>query len=87
MKLLLLGMRLRSPAVLEHVGLPCLRVLQSLLRPPPPGSKKNRDKTSDTLPTVRPQSTRLYANIRGWLKGDPRTSYKNWKTSIPAKGK
>ncbi len=40
MKLFMLSMRVRSPAVLEYVSLPCLRILQHIIKPESAGSKK-----------------------------------------------
>lgn len=35
-----------SPTVMEHITLPCLRILQRVMRPPtPPPPRKTRDKT------------------------------------------
>lgn len=35
-----------SPTVMEHITLPCLRILQGVMRPPtPPPPRKSRDKT------------------------------------------
>lgn len=39
MKLFMLSMRIKSPAVLEYVSLPCLRILQHVIKPES-GSKK-----------------------------------------------
>merc|ERR1712226_702930 len=54
LKLFLLSMKIKTPIVLECVALPCLRMLQLIIRPPPPASKKNKEKLADTLCTVRP---------------------------------
>ena len=39
MKLFMLSMRIKSPAVLEYVSLPCVRILQHIIKPES-GSKK-----------------------------------------------
>ena len=39
MKLFMLSMRIKSPTVLEYVSLPCLRILQHIIKPES-GSKK-----------------------------------------------
>ena len=36
MKLLLYSMRIKNPVVLESIALPCLRILQHVIRPAPP---------------------------------------------------
>ena len=40
MKLFMLSRRIKSPAVLEYVSLPCLRILQHIIKPESTGSKK-----------------------------------------------
>jgi len=42
LKLFLLSMKIKTPIVLECVALPCLRMLQLVIKPPPPSSKKNK---------------------------------------------
>ena len=42
MKLFIMSMRIQSPAVLECISLPCLRILQHFINPSPPASKKNK---------------------------------------------
>jgi len=42
MKLFIMSMRIQSPAVLECISLPCLRILQHIINPSPPASKKNK---------------------------------------------
>jgi len=42
MKLFIMSMRMQSPAVLECISLPCLRILQHIINPSPPASKKNK---------------------------------------------
>ena len=42
LKLFVVSMKVRSPAVLEFVTLPCLRILNHLIQPDPPTSKKHK---------------------------------------------
>lgn len=42
-----------SPTVMEHITLPCLRILQGVMRPPtPPPPRKSRDKTPTSSVTA-----------------------------------
>ncbi|KAJ8682718.1 hypothetical protein QAD02_018510 [Eretmocerus hayati] len=44
----------KSPVVMESIILPCLKILQGLLKPEQPVSKKNKDKTIESLASVQP---------------------------------
>ncbi|GIX73745.1 e3 ubiquitin-protein ligase UBR4, partial [Caerostris extrusa] len=52
MKLFLMGVNAKSSVVMESITLPCLRILQVLIKPEPFMSKKNKDKSIDSLATV-----------------------------------
>ncbi len=59
MKLFMVSMRIKSPAVLEYVSLPCLRILQHVIKPEAAGSKKNKvnfQGTVDIFALISPQS-------------------------------
>ena len=79
MQLFLMGLQMDSPAVLESITLPCLRLLQSLIKPEPPVSKKNKDKTIEQLATVRTNGFKLGVELNKWLAGDSRHSFRSWK--------
>lgn len=59
MKLFLMGVNSKSSVVMESITLPCLKILQVLIKPEPFLSKKNKDKTVDALATI---------NVAGKLK-------------------
>lgn len=52
MKLFLMGVNAKSSVVMESITLPCLKILQVLIKPEPFLSKKNKDKSVDSLATV-----------------------------------
>jgi len=52
MKLFIMSMHIQSPAVLECISLPCLRILQHIINPSPPASKKNKVHSVYTLGTL-----------------------------------
>lgn len=85
MQLFLLGVNSRSPVVMESITLPCLKILQMLIRPEPPVSKKHKDKTIDSLSTVRATGMSVRVDLSKWLAGDSKHSYRAWKQHAPAK--
>ncbi|XP_039287887.1 protein purity of essence [Nilaparvata lugens] len=74
----------KSPVVMDSITLPCLKILQSLIKPDQPGSKKNKDKTLDALATIRPTEG-VSVDVRKWLAGDLAHSYAAWRHRMPAK--
>ncbi|XP_075228020.1 E3 ubiquitin-protein ligase-like protein poe isoform X3 [Lycorma delicatula] len=74
----------KSPVVMESITLPCLKILQSLIKPDQPGSKKNKDKTLDALATIRPTEG-VHVDARKWLVGDPQHSFAAWRQRMPSK--
>ncbi|XP_054157835.1 E3 ubiquitin-protein ligase UBR4-like [Oppia nitens] len=79
MQLFLMGLQMDSPAVLDSITLPCLRLLQSLIKPEPTISKKNKDKTIEQLATVKTSGFRINVDLNRWLAGDPNHSFKSWR--------
>lgn len=79
MQLFLMGLQMDSPAVLESITLPCLKLLQSLIKPEPPISKKNKDKTIEQLATVKSSGFQIGVDLSKWLAGDARNSFRSWK--------
>jgi len=75
----------KSPVVMQSIILPCLKILQSLIKPDQPVSKKNKDKTVDALATIRP-TEEVRVDVAKWLQGDPKHSYKVWRQHMPARG-
>jgi E3 ubiquitin-protein ligase UBR4 len=79
MQLFLMGLQMDSPAVLESITLPCLKLLQTLIKPDPPISKKNKDKTIEQLATVKTNGFQIGVDLNKWLAGDTRHSFRSWK--------
>uniref|UniRef100_A0A2R5LN58 Putative e3 ubiquitin-protein ligase ubr4 n=1 Tax=Ornithodoros turicata TaxID=34597 RepID=A0A2R5LN58_9ACAR len=83
MKLFLLGVSSHSPVVMECITLPCLKILQSVIKPEPPSTKRNKDKSVENLATVRSSGMSVSVDLQGWLEGDPRQSFTAWKQRCP----
>uniref|UniRef100_T1IY63 UBR-type domain-containing protein n=1 Tax=Strigamia maritima TaxID=126957 RepID=T1IY63_STRMM len=84
--LFLLGMSSRSPVVMENITLPCLRILQSLIKPQPALSKKNKEKSVENMATVKAGGTEVRVDVHKWLTGDANHSYRSWKQRTPCRG-
>lgn len=74
----------KSPVVMESIILPCLKILQNLLKPEQPMSKKNKDKTIESLASVQPPEG-ISVDLEKWLGGDPKHSYAEWLQRMPGK--
>lgn len=74
----------KSPAVMESLILPCLKILQGLIKPDQPSSKKNKDKSIETLATIQPPEG-VSIDVGKWLNSDPKHSYSEWIQRMPAK--
>ncbi|XP_078094991.1 E3 ubiquitin-protein ligase UBR4 isoform X5 [Mustelus asterias] len=85
LSLYLMAVNIKTPVVVENITLMCLRILQRLIKPPAPTSKKNKDTSVDTLTTVKPYSNEIHAQAQAWLKKDPKASYEAWKKCLPAR--
>ncbi|XP_068018818.1 LOW QUALITY PROTEIN: E3 ubiquitin-protein ligase UBR4 [Melanerpes formicivorus] len=86
LSLFLMAVNIKTPVVVENITLMCLRILQKLIKPPAPTSKKNKDVPLDALTTVKPYSNEIHAQAQLWLKRDPKASYEAWKKCLPARG-
>ncbi|XP_044852020.1 E3 ubiquitin-protein ligase UBR4 isoform X3 [Mauremys mutica] len=86
LSLFLMAVNIKTPVVVENITLMCLRILQKLIKPPAPTSKKNKDIPVDALTTVKPYSNEIHAQAQLWLKRDPKASYEAWKKCLPARG-
>ncbi len=53
MKLFMFSMRIRSPAVQEYVSLPCLSILQQIIKPDAPASSKFKVSSSASQTRTR----------------------------------
>ncbi|XP_072282664.1 E3 ubiquitin-protein ligase UBR4 isoform X5 [Pyxicephalus adspersus] len=86
LSLFLMAVNIKTPVVVENITLMCLRILQKLIKPPTPTSKKNKDVPIESLTTVKPYSNEIHAQAQLWLKRDPKASYEAWKKCLPARG-
>ncbi|KAF7280363.1 hypothetical protein GWI33_006135 [Rhynchophorus ferrugineus] len=83
----------KSPIVMESVILPCLKIIQSLMKIPDPardqptastGSKKSKDKSNTPKNVVLAKLTSLQApvEVRKFLNKDIIHSFSGWKTRL-----
>ncbi|RWS17081.1 E3 ubiquitin-protein ligase UBR4-like protein [Dinothrombium tinctorium] len=79
MQLFLMGLSVDNPAVLESITLPCLKLLINLIKPEPPTSKKNKDKTIEQMSNVRVNGFQVSVDLNKWLLGDTKHSFRSWK--------
>ncbi|XP_055254807.1 E3 ubiquitin-protein ligase UBR4 [Moschus berezovskii] len=86
LSLFLMAVNIKTPVVVENITLMCLRILQKLIKPPAPTSKKNKDVPVEALTTVRPYCNEIHAQAQLWLKRDPKASYEAWKKCLPIRG-
>ncbi|KAG8431951.1 hypothetical protein GDO86_019058 [Hymenochirus boettgeri] len=86
LSLFLMAVNIKTPVVVENITLMCLRILQKLIKPPSPTSKKNKEVPMDSLTTVKPYSNEIHAQAQQWLKREPKASYEAWKKCLPARG-
>ncbi|KAK7896704.1 hypothetical protein WMY93_022029 [Mugilogobius chulae] len=85
LSLFLMSVNIKTPVVVENITLMCLRILQKLIKPPAPTSKKNKDAAVESLTTIRPYSNEIHAQAQLWLKKDPKASYEAWKKCLPSR--
>ncbi|KAJ8017247.1 hypothetical protein DPEC_G00015820 [Dallia pectoralis] len=85
LSLFLMAVNIKTPVVVENITLMCLRILQKLIKPPAPTSKKNKDSAVESLTTVKPYCNEIHAQAQLWLKKDPKASYESWKKCLPAR--
>ncbi|XP_059232403.1 E3 ubiquitin-protein ligase UBR4 isoform X2 [Mustela nigripes] len=86
LSLFLMAVNIKTPVVVENITLMCLRILQKLIKPPAPTSKKNKDVPVEALTTVKPYCNEIHAQAQLWLKRDPKASYEAWKKCLPIRG-
>uniref|UniRef100_A0A672LJA4 Ubiquitin protein ligase E3 component n-recognin 4 n=1 Tax=Sinocyclocheilus grahami TaxID=75366 RepID=A0A672LJA4_SINGR len=87
LSLFLMAVNIKTPVVVENITLMCLRILQKLIKPPSPTSKKNKDAAVESLTTVKPYNNEIHAQAQLWLKKEPKASYEAWKKCLPARCK
>ncbi|XP_016138625.1 E3 ubiquitin-protein ligase UBR4 [Sinocyclocheilus grahami] len=85
LSLFLMAVNIKTPVVVENITLMCLRILQKLIKPPAPTSKKNKDAAIESLTTVKPYNNEIHAQAQLWLKKDPKASYEAWKMCLTAR--
>uniref|UniRef100_A0A672LG87 Ubiquitin protein ligase E3 component n-recognin 4 n=1 Tax=Sinocyclocheilus grahami TaxID=75366 RepID=A0A672LG87_SINGR len=85
LSLFLMAVNIKTPVVVENITLMCLRILQKLIKPPSPTSKKNKDAAVESLTTVKPYNNEIHAQAQLWLKKEPKASYEAWKKCLPAR--
>ncbi|XP_053096736.1 E3 ubiquitin-protein ligase UBR4 isoform X3 [Pangasianodon hypophthalmus] len=85
LSLFLMAVNIKTPVVVENITLMCLRILQKLIKPPSPTSKKNKDAAVESLTTVKPYCNEIHAQAQLWLKKDPKAAYDAWKKCLPAR--
>ncbi|XP_065141997.1 E3 ubiquitin-protein ligase UBR4 isoform X2 [Paramisgurnus dabryanus] len=85
LSLFLMAVNIKTPVVVENITLMCLRILQKLIKPPAPTSKKNKDAAVESLTTIKPYNNEIHAQAQLWLKKDPKASYEAWKKCLPAR--
>lgn len=72
----------KSPVVMESIILPCLKILQGLVKPEQPVSKKTKEKNIESLATVQPIEG-ITIDVNKWLNGDSKHSYSEWIRRMP----
>ncbi|KAL1517166.1 hypothetical protein ABEB36_000965 [Hypothenemus hampei] len=79
----------KSPAVMESVILPCLKILQSLMKVPvdPPASgstttKKGKDKTNSGKTVIKSRSMNAPVDVTKFLNKIPEHSFSGWKKNV-----
>ncbi|KAK2114069.1 E3 ubiquitin-protein ligase ubr4 [Saguinus oedipus] len=85
LSLFLMALNIKTPMVVENIILMCLQILQKLIKPPAPTSKKNKDVLVEALTTVKPYCNEIPAQAKLWLKRDLKASYDAWKKCLPIK--
>lgn len=74
----------KSPVVMESIILPCLKILQGLVKPEQPVSKKTKEKNIESLATVQPIEG-ITIDVNKWLNGDSKHSYSEWIRRMPTR--
>ncbi|XP_052093919.1 E3 ubiquitin-protein ligase UBR4-like [Mytilus californianus] len=78
MRLFLMGMQMKNPVITDCVTLPCLRILQHLIK-----SDNKKEKQATEAELLRHLSADLHVNSKHWLTGDPKHSFQNWRKILP----
>ncbi|XP_074029001.1 E3 ubiquitin-protein ligase-like protein poe [Leptinotarsa decemlineata] len=73
----------RSPLVMESVILPCLKILQGLMKPPEIASKKNKEKSNNVAVSQNVRLAGTTVDVRRFLEKDLDHAFVGWKERIP----
>ncbi|CAD6222096.1 GSCOCG00011717001-RA-CDS, partial [Cotesia congregata] len=74
----------KSPIIMENLILPCLKILQDLIKPDQPMSKKNKDKMIESLATVQlPEGINI--DVTKWLSNASSHNFSEWLQKMPSK--
>lgn len=73
----------KSPVVMESIILPCLKILQGLVKPEQPVSKKTKEKNIESS-TIQPIEG-ITIDVNKWLNGDSKHSYSEWIRRMPTR--
>ncbi|ESP04880.1 hypothetical protein LOTGIDRAFT_156120, partial [Lottia gigantea] len=84
MRLFLIGMQLYTPIIMDNITLPCLRILQSLVKNEASAARV-KESTPDAAAGDILQPAKFHMDVRKWLSGDSRYSYQNFKKRLPRK--
>ncbi|XP_053398458.1 E3 ubiquitin-protein ligase UBR4-like isoform X2 [Mercenaria mercenaria] len=78
MRLFLMGIQLKQPVIMESVTLPCLRILQHLIRPDKSQIAKDGSQEEPPVNVVMALPPKLHLNSAEWLAGN-----QNWRKCLP----
>jgi E3 ubiquitin-protein ligase UBR4 len=79
LKLFLYSNQANSAVVMEHITLPCLKVLLHVMKLP---AKITGELKEKGLPQARELDSQLSVAAERWLIGDPKYSFQSWKMSL-----
>ncbi|KAH9519931.1 E3 ubiquitin-protein ligase ubr4 [Bulinus truncatus] len=83
MRLFLMGIQMVNPVIMESITLPCLRILQGLVKHDLVSFINGKRKESEKTTAADSMPAKFHMDVRKWLAGDPRYSYQNWKRRLP----
>lgn len=87
-KIFAISLNSRYPSVLECLTLPCLKLILSIIKPESAITRRNRDKTLDSIASVRSDGFRCRIILEDWLQEENSHSFENWRkrATRPANG-
>ncbi|XP_014258727.1 E3 ubiquitin-protein ligase UBR4 isoform X2 [Cimex lectularius] len=74
----------KSPVVIDSVTLPCLKIIQGIIKPLSPVSKKYKDKSVEDIVNIKVVGS-MPIDINSWVNGEERFSFSNWYKRMPVK--